>query len=393
MYVDRGATITDTPAMSPRRGGRTPRLAGGGDLSRALALVPIVLGQLADCCGALAGWSVLDASWTLTGTATVLVGLAGGTPRAVLRMSSSGAGRLRHESAVLRALAAFSEPGGGGLPVTRRRGDGAVEDWYFVLDDYVEGLDAPVALAADPSLRPAVERAGVAAATALHRATARPVTVDDELLRRWVDEPLEVVARELSASSLQMVRGRVPLLRERLHGSLRGKDVQTGWIHGDFWWGNIRVDPGTGDATGVVDWDCAGPDELPAHDLLHLALFGESVRRGVSLGRVVADVVVAGTWPPECEQLIQHARWAWAEQVPDADVALLYWLRYTAMMIAQQRDYADHSILVWEWRNVVPVLRGVGRAGERAQSRGTRRRARSDVSAQGGVPLEDPGLR
>jgi aminoglycoside phosphotransferase (APT) family kinase protein len=362
-------------------------------LSGALALVPIVLGQLADYSGALAGWSVLDASWTLTGTATVLVGLAGGSPRAVLRMSSTGADRLRHESAVLQALAAFSAPGGGGLPVTRRRGDGAVEDWYFVLDDYVEGLDAPVALSTNPSLRPAVERAGVAAATALHRATARPVTVDDELLRRWVDEPVEVLARELRRSSLKMARGRLPLLRERLHRSLGGQDMQAGWIHGDFWWGNIRVDPDTGDATGVVDWDCAGPDELPAHDLLHLALYAESLRRRVSLGRVVADAVGNGTWPAECEQLIRHARWAWPEQVPDADVALLYWLRYTAMMIAQQRDYVDHSILVWEWRNVVPVLRSIGRDGDRVEPRGPRRRARPEASAPGGVPLEEPGAR
>jgi hypothetical protein len=40
-------------------------------------------------------------------------------------------------------------------------------------------------------------------------------------------------------------------------------------------------------------------------------------------------------------------------------VTLLYWLRYTTLMIAQQREYVHHSILAWEARNVVGVLRSL----------------------------------
>jgi len=372
--------------MSRRRGGRLRHRPGGSGLPRALALVPSVLGQLADWSGILDGWTVLDASWTMTGTATILLGLAGRSPAAVLRMSWTGAERLRRESAVLVTLATLLEHADPGPPITRRRHEGAVQDWYYVLDEYIDGLDAVEALAAAPSLRPAVERAGVGAATCLHRATARPVTVDEELVRRWVDEPVDVLTRELRRSSRLVTRGRLEALRWRLRRSLVGRRVQAGWIHGDFWWGNIRVDPATGGVTGVVDWDCAERDELPAHDLLHLALYGESLRRGVSLGRLVAGVVAAGSWSADCERLIRQGRWAWAGQLSDVDVALLYWLRYTAMMIAQQRDYVDHSILVWEWRNVVPVLRSIGSGGDPVLRRVVPETAAVDGVQLGGAP-------
>jgi aminoglycoside phosphotransferase (APT) family kinase protein len=148
-------------------------------------------------------------------------------------------------------------------------------------------------------------------------------------------------------------------LRERLHAGLLGREVQAGWIHGDFWLGNIRVAPDTGRATGIIDWDCAGSPELPAHDLVHLALYGQSLERGVSLGSMVAEVVEKGTWPAECEELIRHSRWSWGDRISDSDVALLYWLRYVSAMIDQQRDYVHHSVLVWQYRNVLRVLRAL----------------------------------
>jgi aminoglycoside phosphotransferase (APT) family kinase protein len=274
-------------------------------------------------------------------------------------MSCTGGGRLQHESAVLASL--------GGAPgltdvrhlIPTRRAEGMIQGWRYVLDDYLEGLDASDALAATPGLRAALELSGATAVTALHRATARPTSVDDETLRRWVDEPIQILRRGLRRITLRASPRGLDTVQARLHQALRGREVYSGWIHGDYWLGNIRVDPVSGKATGIIDWDCAGQDELPAHDLLHLALYGLSIERGVSLGAVVAETVRCGTWPAQAEGILRHGRWAWADGLADADVALLYWLRYISMMMVQQRDYVDHSILMWEWRNVACVLRSL----------------------------------
>jgi hypothetical protein len=319
----------------------------------------MILAEVSEVGDPLVLGGVTAASWTITGTATFLLGLPGGRPELVLRMSRTGAGRLRHESAVLAALTE-----GPGLTAVRdflptRRGEGAVSGWHYVLDDYIPGVDATAALAVNPGARGKVEQSGAALVTALHKSTARPVRIDDKILAQWVDGPIDVLSEALRRTSLRLSAGRLALLRQRLHQRLLDREVQAGWIHGDFWLGNIRVDPDAGAITGVIDWDCAGRDELPAHDLLHLGLYGHSLDRGVSLGSVVAETVVAGTWPAECEAILRHGRWAWGDRLSDADIALLYWLRYTAVMIAQQRDYVHHSILIWEWRNIVSVLRSL----------------------------------
>ena len=49
---------------------------------------------------------------------------------------------------------------------------GEQEGWWWFLDSWLDGVDAPVAIATAPRLRAAVLASGIAAATALHRATA-----------------------------------------------------------------------------------------------------------------------------------------------------------------------------------------------------------------------------
>lgn len=337
------------------------RLLSGRELRLAAAQVPLILAQLAGCEGTAdaEGWATLAANWTITGTATFLVGRPGGPPEGVLRLSCTGGRRLQHESEVLQSLA--EDPGLAKVVhlIPSRRAQGVVGNWCYGLDEYLPGVDAPDLISAAPQLESAVLESSIAAVTALHRATVRPVVVDEQILQRWVETPVAVLSRALRGPALRMSAGRLDALRQRLTRALAGRELLAGWTHGDFWLGNVRVDPVAGTVTGLIDWDCADCPELPAHDLLHLALYGSSLRRGASLGRVVAEAVSTGTWSAECESILRHSRWGWEEQLSDADVALLYWLRYTAVMIEQQRDYVHHSILAWEWRNVVQVLRAL----------------------------------
>ncbi|TYP87214.1 phosphotransferase [Blastococcus xanthinilyticus] len=333
------------PAL--RRPGRTP-------LARAAGLVPAVLGEAARLSGldGVAGWRPESGTWTSTGTATFPVGPAGAPAAAVLRLTTTGADRLRSESRALAALA--SAPALRGLlPV--RHAEGPAAGWWYVLDSHVGGVDATAALAAAPGLRPAVLGAATAVITGLHRATAVPLRVDDVVLDRWVDEPIRRLVRS-GSFPLRTRPAQLDRLRRRLRDGLHGRRVQATRIHGDFWLGNVRVDPGTGAVAGVIDWDTAGEADLPAHDLLHLALYGAALEQGVDLGAVVAGALVAGTLPPAAEESAAAGRWAW-EGVDDDVVVLLYWLRHVAAMAAQHRGYAEHTLLGWHLRNVRTVLR------------------------------------
>ncbi|MDQ1663504.1 MAG: hypothetical protein QOJ68_3484, partial [Blastococcus sp.] len=121
-------TLIDNPRVGTRRGGwGVPRrFVAGRALRAAAVLVPMILAEVSEVGDPLVLGGVTAASWTITGTATFLLGLPGGRPELVLRMSRTGAGRLRHESAVLAALTE-----GPGLTAVRdflptRRGEGAV---------------------------------------------------------------------------------------------------------------------------------------------------------------------------------------------------------------------------------------------------------------------------
>jgi hypothetical protein len=334
------------------------RLRPDRALAEAAALVPGVMAEIAERPGSahVGTWRATRSDWTSTGTATFVMGLPDGPPSAVLRMSATGGDRLRHETRSLAVLGA--QPALAGIrhlfPV--RHAEGVVEGWWYTLDRHIGGVDATAAIAADAGVRAVVLEAGARVATELHRATAVPVSVDDALLDRWVEEPIGRLVRALHGSPLRCRPDRLDRLRRRLRDGLAGRRVDAGWIHGDFWPGNLRVDPGTGAVVGVIDWDCSGDRELPAHDLLHLALYGVGLERGVSLGMLVADVLAAGTWPAACEEIVRPARRSWG-QVDDRTVVLLYWLRYVAAMAEQHRSYAQHSLLGWQLHNVRRVLR------------------------------------
>jgi aminoglycoside phosphotransferase (APT) family kinase protein len=272
-------------------------------------------------------------------------------------MSLTGAERLRYESQVLTALDRAPNLSELRPLFPTRRAEGATGRWWYVLDSHLSGTDATTAVDSGPGLRRVVETSAVRVASALHRATATPVTVDEVLLQRWVDEPVDDLVHLLRNLPGPWSSERLARLQVRLHEDLTGRRVHAGWIHGDFWLGNLRVDPVTGAATGVVDWDCAGPRELPAHDLLHLALYSLAVQRGSPLGAVVAESLAEGTWPTACEEVIGHARWSWDETISDSTVLLLYWLRHVMLVARQQRDHVQHSVLAWRWQNVVRVLR------------------------------------
>ncbi|NLG61305.1 MAG: aminoglycoside phosphotransferase family protein [Candidatus Cloacimonetes bacterium] len=64
------------------------------------------------------------------------------------------------------------------------------------------------------------------------------------------------------------------LQRELEHARrvLRGRRLDLHASHGDFGWGNVLVEPETGQITGVIDWDTARLEDLPGIDRVNLEI-------------------------------------------------------------------------------------------------------------------------
>lgn len=74
--------------------------------------------------------------------------------------------------------------------------------------------------------------------------------------------------RELLQNELRMVAKALPLVR-----------METTTSHGDFGYGNLLTDPGSGALLGVIDWDTARQDDFPGVDRVNLEI---QIRRSES---------------------------------------------------------------------------------------------------------------
>jgi len=192
---------------------------------------------------------------------------------------------------------------------------------------------------------------GAASAIAvLHARTGHPAVVDAALLRRWVDERIDILARATRR------RDAIEALRGRLHAAWAAREVEIGWVHGDFWLGNVMVDPATGVAAGIVDWEWAARDELPAQDLVYACVHSRMLASGGELGDVVAAMLQEPVWE-DAERAMHSAAHAPVGAAIDPDVLLLVWLRQVAANLVQAPGLAHNPL--WVLRNVVSVLRAL----------------------------------
>ena len=191
----------------------------------------------------------------------------------------------------------------------------------------------------------------------LHRRTARSVVVDSTLLERWIDRPLLVIrrlqARQPAAGHIDEV---IERLRAELHGALAGRSLHIGWIHGDYWLGNILVGRDNATPTGIVDWDRAEPDELPLHDLLHLLLYTRKLQQRCELGEIVRAVLGSAGWSLHERALLSAADMPLPDDASsERAMVLLYWLRFIAANLLQSTYFGRNRW--WVTKNIDDVLR------------------------------------
>ncbi|HMC79666.1 MAG TPA: phosphotransferase, partial [Acidimicrobiia bacterium] len=203
---------------------------------------------------------------------------------------------------------------------------------------------------ADPVAGPRVVGAAAAVIGELHRRTGSTVVIDGGVLERWVGVRLRVLA---AASGNRPAMDR---LASRLAAAFEGRTVGVGWVHGDFWPGNVIFDPGTLQVTGIIDWEWAGPGELPAHDLLYLLIQTRMLAQGRELGHVLQALLEGAPWEPAERTILEAAGVIGrGEATVERETLLLVWLRHVASNLVQSPGDARNWI--WTGRNVESVLR------------------------------------
>ena len=267
------------------------------------------------------GAVILDAFVTSTGVGIAIAGSRGARPCVAIKLALTpgAAAGLEREGAALAGLHGEERLAGWRALVPQRLAGGTMGRRRYAVDTAVAGMSG------DRAVLAAVEEAAAEAIGELHRRTAAEVRIGDELAEQWVRAPAALLARHSGRRAARAILG----LAEALERALHGRTVAAGWVHGDFWPGNLLVRP-DGALSGIVDWDAAGPCELPLHDLLHLLLHGRRVARKVELGEVVVAQLRAPEWAPHERRVLRAYGDRPAGALPDREALLLYWLRHAA---------------------------------------------------------------
>ena len=324
------------------------RGAGSRHRRRAERLVPRLLATIGDPARRWVAGPPLVSS---TRTAVVPLGPPGGPPVAMAKLPGTRVGvssQLR-EGRALNALSAEPAVGDFARFLPLRITDGYVGDQPFVLERAMPGIAADTVASRSP-VAASVTVGAASAIGVLHTRTAHPAVVDAALLRRWVDVRVDIVARATRR------RDALETLRKRLHAAWAGREVEIGWVHGDFWLGNVMVDPATGVAAGIIDWEWAARDELAAQDLVYACVHSRMLAGRGELGDVVSEMLKHPVWE-EAELAMHSAAEAPVGPVIDPDVLLLVWLRQIAANLVQTPAIAHNPL--WVLRNVVSVLRAL----------------------------------
>jgi O-antigen/teichoic acid export membrane protein/thiamine kinase-like enzyme len=303
------------------------------------------------------GWTQCTFLPTVSDMAVIMVGPPGQTPRAVIKLPTTALARaaLRRESDVLSALKSDDRLGYWRDVLPTVLASGQIEDRPFVVQWRFPGVPASRMVESADGGRRALT-AATATIAELHRHTASSTTVEADALQRWVDGPA-FLAREVGATFTGRAAAKMATDRmaAELHDALGGRAVPLGWTHGDFVPSNVLMSTWGASVLGVVDWELAGPADLPPLDVVALLLSTRAQQRRQQLGQVVRECVTGAPWTKFEQGLLDSA----SSRLPGAAVdsrtlVLLWWLRHVAGNLTKSTRYARSRL--WAQWNVLPVL-------------------------------------
>jgi Phosphotransferase enzyme family len=283
-------------------------------------------------------------------------------PAAVFKLSRNAdeAKNLGRQRDALIALAADSRLVDLLALIPQELASGTVDGRPYVVERALPGVDARLVLS-DPDRSLRMQKAAVETVGLLHQRTARTTTVDQTLIKRWIDEPLGLIRRLGDVhTGIAANASAVERLGATLGESLMGRQLVVSWVHGDFFPGNILVTADGGVVTGLVDWDLAAPDDLPLLDVVQL-LVGTHLARGRSeLGPVVRGLLNGtGFGRSELQMLATTQANLGGDELSIRELVLLSWLRHVGCNLTKSSHFGRHRW--WVKKNVEGVLESLPR--------------------------------
>jgi hypothetical protein len=294
-----------------------------------------------------------------------LVGRQDGLPLAAVRIARGPSGRrgLARAAAALTAIPPLLGTAEAGTAAAALLpgllASGEVDGRAWLAEAALPGQSGR-SLISDPVERAVLLRRVADGIAAIHASVSVGALVTDAQLGVWVDRRVAIVRSILDAGHHPPAHAAaLDQLGSELRSAVRGRTLSTGWIHGDLWPANVLVDQASHNLTGLVDWDSAAPDELPLHDLLHLALTTRRLVERRPLGELVADLLGGASWTTDDRAALGPGGDGGDGPAVfdglDVTTALrLYWLRAVEVNVDRRPALAGQR--AWVRANVVSVL-------------------------------------
>jgi O-antigen/teichoic acid export membrane protein/aminoglycoside phosphotransferase len=266
--------------------------------------------------------------------------------RALLRMptTASGARTVVQHTGVLLKLE--DRPLGPCAPLLPRvLGEDLTGASPWMVESFLEGTPA-LDLLDDLGAERLVELT-VDTVQPLHGHALEHVVVDEQLLRKWVDEPIDRL-RAVPGPALYRHRDNAAYehLRAELYDALDGKEVAAGLVHGDLWLGNVLVDPKRGEVCGLIDWDFAHEPAIVHADVMHLLIATRSAQTRMELGEVVVRGLAGEEWLPYELAALERTAGVGGSELSHRTLLLLAWLNHVSGL----PDKSDRYKTSWLWR-------------------------------------------
>jgi thymidylate kinase/O-antigen/teichoic acid export membrane protein len=304
------------------------------------------------------GWIVGPVRWSDTKVAVAPIGPSGEPPQLVLKWPSSAdaLASLRAQKGILGRLHADERLAGWSSLVPVSVFEGEADGFSFFVESAMPGINAD-SLHGDSGMRRRSLEAAADAIAGLHARTSARRLVDDEMLEAWIGRPVRTISELLGSRSEggAAVRALQVLSRE-LSAAFTGRDLSVGWIHGDYWLGNVLTSADGSRVTGIVDWDLASPNQPQLLDPVHLVLMARRSLAGNEFGDVVRGFLRDGSLTSaERSALAASGAVQLADPAEVRRAVQLAWLRHVGTFATG----IDGSNPRWIRRNIEAVLKAL----------------------------------
>ena len=153
-----------------------------------------------------------------------------------------------------------------------------------------------------------LKQAAVQAILRLHAGTLHREIVDDVLFATIAGNDLALLYQLAERwPEAALLRSKLQSLEAILRSQLYGRELSFAWSHGDYWPGNILVQPTDGAISGIVDWDRASAEQIPLHDLLHLLAYTRKLQRRSDLGEAIVSYLLPAAFDKYERSLVKEA--------------------------------------------------------------------------------------